>query len=451
MSLSTRTSLLLVPLAAAALLAGCEAPPMDSKQQGFRGTGMVQITNPRLAALKEEANVVPATLDPAAPGGPKAAQAFKNVQVLGDLSGGEFTRTMLAITEWVAPEQGCAYCHEGADFAADTLYTKQVARRMLQMTRHINSDWNNHVAQTGVTCYTCHRGKPVPANTWTIAPPSDHDGLYVGALNGQNLAASTVGYTSMPFDPFTLFLQQKGELRVVSDTALPTGSTRNIKQTEATYGLMMYISGALGENCTFCHNSRSFKEWEQSSPPRITAWHGIRMVRDLNVTYIDPLKSVLPPKRLGPLGDAPKAACATCHQGVNKPLYGAAMAKEYPAMGLAPAGAAPAKSAAASDAIGKVLFATGKSEMSGDAQQQIAAAAQYLTAHAGSNVALSGYADKTGNAQQNLELAKQRAYAVRDALRSAGVAEQRIELRKPQFVIGEAVADARRVDILAVQ
>jgi photosynthetic reaction center cytochrome c subunit len=332
MSLAVRTSLLLVPLAAAALLAGCERPPMDSKQQGFRGTGMVQIDNPRIVDARRAENVPPAVLDPAEPGGPNASATFKNVQVLGDLSVGEFNRTMLAITAWVSPTQGCAYCHEGADFAGDTLYTKVVARRMLQMTQHINSDWSAHVAQTGVTCYTCHRGQPIPASVWTIAPPSGHDGSMVGAQGGQNSAAPSVGYTSLPFDPFTLFLHQKGEIRVVSDTALPAGSARTIKQTEATYGLMMHVSDALGVNCTFCHNSRSFKEWDQSAPQRVTAWHGIRMVRDLNQSYLDPLKPQYPRERLGPLGDAPKASCATCHQGASKPLYGAAVAKHYPAL-----------------------------------------------------------------------------------------------------------------------
>jgi photosynthetic reaction center cytochrome c subunit len=32
------------------------------------------------------------------------------------------------------------------------------------------------------------------------------------------------------------------------------------------------------------------------------------------------------------MGDAPKVQCQTCHQGVYKPLYGAKMAKDYPAI-----------------------------------------------------------------------------------------------------------------------
>jgi photosynthetic reaction center cytochrome c subunit len=36
--------------------------------------------------------------------------------------------------------------------------------------------------------------------------------------------------------------------------------------------------------------------------------------------------------RLGAMGDAPKAQCSTCHNGVYKPLYAAQMAKHYPAL-----------------------------------------------------------------------------------------------------------------------
>ena len=44
--MSIRLSLISV-LACLTLLAGCERPPMESVQTGFRGTGMVQVYNPR--------------------------------------------------------------------------------------------------------------------------------------------------------------------------------------------------------------------------------------------------------------------------------------------------------------------------------------------------------------------------------------------------------------------
>jgi photosynthetic reaction center cytochrome c subunit len=93
---------------------------------------------------------------------------------------------------------------------------------------------------------------------------------------------------------------------------------------------MIHMSEGLGVNCTFCHNSRSFTGWSESTPQRVTAWHGIRMVRDLNTSYLEPLTAQFPANRLGPGGDVAKINCSTCHQGVSKPLYGAPMAKDYP-------------------------------------------------------------------------------------------------------------------------
>jgi photosynthetic reaction center cytochrome c subunit len=317
-------------IGAAVVLGGCERPPPDTVQRGFRGTGMVQVHNPRIAAQVAARNQAPAPLPPAEAGGQKASEVYKNVQVLGDLSVAEFTRTMIAISNWVSPKEQCAYCHAGADFASDDLYTKIVARRMLEMTRHINTDWKNHVAETGVTCYTCHRGQHVPANVWfTLPEPRAVKGM-AGNHAGQNTPAYSVGVSSLPFDPFTPFLLEKNGIRVASEQALPSDNRHSIQQTEWTYGLMMHFSDSLGVNCTYCHNSRSFSPWDQSTPQRNTAWYGIRMVRDLNTAYLEPLKPQYPAARLGPLGDAPKANCSTCHQGVHKPLYGVSMLKDHP-------------------------------------------------------------------------------------------------------------------------
>jgi photosynthetic reaction center cytochrome c subunit len=95
---------------------------------------------------------------------------------------------------------------------------------------------------------------------------------------------------------------------------------------------MISQSTSLGVNCTFCHNSRQFSSWEQAPPQRVTAYAGIQMLRDLNTNYLAPLAPVYHESRLGPMGDAPKAQCLTCHNGVYKPLYGFQMAKHYPAL-----------------------------------------------------------------------------------------------------------------------
>jgi photosynthetic reaction center cytochrome c subunit len=306
-----------------------ERPPMDSAQQGFRGTGMVQVDNPRMVAVKKAATTVPEASDQAEPGGPKASEIYENVQVLGDLNEEQFTRLMLAITEWVSPEEGCNYCHNEENLADDSVYTKVVARKMLQMTANINSQWKPHVAETGVTCYTCHRGQPVPANVWSINPGPKQAGGMAGSRNGQNLAATQVGLSSLPYDPFKDLLTKAESIRVAPQTALPEGHVAPIQQAEKTYGLMMHFSQSMGVNCTFCHNSRNFADWTQSPPARVKAWHGIEMVSHVNKTYMDTLADVFPANRKGPQGDVLKANCATCHQGANKPLYGAQMLKDY--------------------------------------------------------------------------------------------------------------------------
>jgi photosynthetic reaction center cytochrome c subunit len=331
MSFSLRLTAAGIALAATAVvLFQAERPPMDSVQRGYRGTGMDQIYNPRFLAEQVAANQIPGTLPPLGNAGPTAGTVYKNVKVLNDVSVGEFTRLMASMTTWVAPAQGCAYCHDTNDMASDAVYTKVVARRMVQMVRHINSDWKPHVAATGVTCYTCHRGQPVPANVWfNNAGPVQAGGL-AQTPAGKNHPALAAGATSLPFDPYTPFLEQDHDIRVVSQTALPTTDRHSIKETEWTYALMMNFSHALGVNCTYCHSSRSFTDWDQSSPQRATAWYGIRMVRDLNTTYLDPLHSVFPPGRLGASGDSPKVDCATCHNGVYKPLFGVSMVKDFP-------------------------------------------------------------------------------------------------------------------------
>ena len=44
-----RTGIAAAAVAALTLLAGCERPPMKTAQIGYRGTGMEQVTNPRIA------------------------------------------------------------------------------------------------------------------------------------------------------------------------------------------------------------------------------------------------------------------------------------------------------------------------------------------------------------------------------------------------------------------
>ena len=333
MTFGIRFGAFVVALVAAFAIYGSLERPLTTQavQRGFRGTGMDLIYHNVSLTTAADANVLPEAIDPVDPAGQKSSEVYQNVQVLKDVDVAEFNRLMASITAWVAPQQGCAYCHaEGEDFSSDKLYTKRVARRMLQMTQRINADWKSHVAQTGVTCYTCHRGQPVPSYVWFKNPGPESAMGTLGGHAGKNSPSEAGGLASLPIDPFTPFLDQKAEIRVISTAALPGGNRQSIKQTDWTYSLMIHMSQSLGVNCTYCHNSRAFSEWNQSSPARANAWYGIRMVRDINEHFMESLQGTFPANRLGQLGDVAKVNCTTCHQGVFKPLLGASMVKTYP-------------------------------------------------------------------------------------------------------------------------
>ena len=115
-----------------------------------------------------------------------------------------------------------------------------------------------------------------------------------------------------------------------------------------------------------------------------------------------------------------------------------------------PMGAAQAAADAASvkveQGVVKFYFASGKADLAAGAREALLDMVK--GAQAGRKLLISGFHDATGNAEQNAELAKQRALAVRDALKAEGVAEGQIELRKPEEIAGSGSdAEARRVEI----
>lgn len=319
--------------------AGWVHPPIIGTQKGFRGVSMLELSTPAAVAQLKRANALPDLIEmPAADDGPKATKVYKNVQVLTDLTAVQLNTLMAAITEWVSPKQGCNYCHTD-DLADDSLYTKKVSRRMIEMTRHVNTEWKSHVATTGVVCWTCHRGEPVPKEAWRTNAGFPQAGGATTNNWGMGHPNSVNGSTSMSQDPFTPLFDKAGVVRIQSGKALPVSGTFGapLYSTYQTYSLMIAISNAMGVNCTFCHNTREFGVWQESTPQRLTAWHGINLVRDLNTAYLDPLKPLLPPARLGASGDVPRVNCATCHQGANKPLLGVSLAKGFPELGGTPA------------------------------------------------------------------------------------------------------------------
>ena len=349
---------------AAVLATGCDRT--QTVQRGYRGTSMFQLKKPADIAALADINKIPEPEAQEAPDpeAPAIKEVFQNVKVLNDLTVLEFSRLMQALSTWVAPEQGCEFCHNPDNLASDEKYTKVVARRMLQMTRNINTTWKPHVGSTGVTCWTCHRGQAVPSGDWFANPGVPATGHIMGFKDSQNTAGIKAnGNTALPNDALSAFLDRGDEVRIQGTTALTQVKHDTVKKAEWTYSLMIYMSNSLGVNCNYCHNTRALGRWDQSTPQRVTAWHGIRMVRELNNDYLNVLKPLFPAHRLSPQGDGPKVGCETCHKGAYKPLYGVSMLTDYPELAgemvRAPAEAASAAAAAQPAAApAKVALAT---------------------------------------------------------------------------------------------
>lgn len=95
----------------------------------------------------------------------------------------------------------------------------------------------------------------------------------------------------------------------------------------------------------------------------------------------------------------------------------------------------------------KFFFASGKADLAEGANAALADVVKGAL-EGGKTVQISGFHDATGDAAANEELAKQRAMAVRDALKALGVAEDKIDLKKPEDTQASGSnAQARRVEV----
>ncbi|KOC28397.1 membrane protein [Comamonas testosteroni] len=95
----------------------------------------------------------------------------------------------------------------------------------------------------------------------------------------------------------------------------------------------------------------------------------------------------------------------------------------------------------------KFYFVSGKAEVAAGANEALSNVVKGVAE--GKRAVISGFHDATGSAEINAELAKQRAQAVQAALVALGVAEDKIELKKPeQSQADGSNAEARRVEVI---
>ena len=129
-------------------------------------------------------------------------------------------------------------------------------------------------------------------------------------------------------------------------------------------------------------------------------------------------------------------------------LTPAAAAPASAAVAMAPA-AAPAGDSASvkvENGVVKFYFAPGKADLAAGGTEALGETIKAVSD--GKKAVVSGYNDPTGDAAANAELAKQRAFALRDLLKASGISEDKIELKKPeQTTASGSPAEARRVEV----
>ncbi len=320
-------------LVAAWLVSANQSSAVDSLQTGPRGTGM-SVPEFKSDLGKPDpgiAGYMATRSDPVVPQGEEelAGDARENVPPgLEDLTVENYDRLIAAMRQWT----GIPNLFEDMDS-----YQTSVGYTMIGMTQNLNENWDGHVnanAEVGVTCYTCHRGQPVPSDVWFDISPVNERVEGWGAV--QNRVTPLSSYTSLPSDALQTYLVDGESIKVHDldsrvDGVPGVDGYPGIQHAERTYAFMNYISNSLGVNCVFCHNSRAFYDGAQVTPQWATETLGIQMVQELNNDYLIPIAGLLPENRLGPEnGDAPKAACRTCHKGYQQPLQGTNVIKDWP-------------------------------------------------------------------------------------------------------------------------
>ena len=305
----------------------------ESLQTGPRGTGMSRPEfKADLAAPDPGIEVfLASTSAPVVPqGGEQTAGEVREnvVPAFADLTVENYDRLLVAMRSWTGiPDL----------FEDPESYQSTVASLMIAMTQNINENWDGHVnanKQVGVTCFTCHRGQPVPSDIWFKITPANE--TVEGWSANQNRVTPLSQYSSLPSDALEKFLLDGESIKVHDLDSRVAGipgkdGYPGIQHAERTYALMKYIANSLGVNCVFCHNTRAFYDGSQVTPQWGAELLGISMVQELNNDYLVPVGGLLPENRLGPMqGDAPKAACKTCHKGYQQPLQGTNVIKDWP-------------------------------------------------------------------------------------------------------------------------
>jgi len=126
--------------------------------------------------------------------GKTAEQVYKNITALRGTPANELNQSMHLMKGALGID--CLYCHIEREWEKDVKAPKEVARKMILMMMDINQ--RQFGGKQVVTCYTCHNGRPIPADVpvFPVLEPRTPDATtlptadqifakYVQALGGE--------------------------------------------------------------------------------------------------------------------------------------------------------------------------------------------------------------------------------------------------------------------------
>jgi hypothetical protein len=126
--------------------------------------------------------------------GKTADQVYKNITALRGTPANELNQSMHLMKGALGVD--CLYCHIEREWEKDVKPPKQTARTMILMMMDLNR--TQFAGRPVVTCYTCHNGRPVPADmpVFPVLEPKEEAKLalptvdqiltrYVEALGGE--------------------------------------------------------------------------------------------------------------------------------------------------------------------------------------------------------------------------------------------------------------------------
>jgi outer membrane protein OmpA-like peptidoglycan-associated protein len=159
------------------------------------------------------------------------------------------------------------------------------------------------------------------------------------------------------------------------------------------------------------------------------------------------------PPATAPAAPPPTTAAAPEPAAPNTPIPATPPAVEPESAKLAENTPSPAPATAKTASVAKppnaaVYFDQGKSNLPRDAARRLAKVIAYLKANPRAKVVLSGFHDRSGPQARNIQIARERAQTVSQALAKAGISSSRIIAEKPRNTVGTGKAkDARRVEV----